>query len=280
MKNILDAVITLVKRNNFNLSAVQDGNNRINIQGDALEFYVKNLFADTFDYDELERSKTWNEIFSYPGNDANPPDFMLRGGDAVEVKKINSPDAAIALNSNYPKHTLKSSSSLISKACREAEDWTEKEIIYTVGVVNADKLKHLCMIYGRDYCASEEHYNRIRQRIKAGVETINFVKFAPTRELGRVNGVDPLRITYLRIRGMWHIENPWKVFSYVYNRNSQAEFNFMCLINSDKWLTLENRAEFMEIQKNYSKLKIMDVKIQNPDVPSDFNDAKLISYEI
>ena len=280
MKNIIDAVIALVKRNNFNLTNPQSGNNRINIRGDALELYIKNLFADTFDCSETERLENWNETFSYLGNNANPPDIMLKNGDAIEVKKIESPDAAIALNSSYPKHKLKSSSPLISKACREAETWTEKDIIYAVGVVNENKLKYLCMIYGQDYCASEDCYNRIRQKIKDGVESIGGVEFAQTRELGRVNCVDPLGITYLRIRGMWHIENPWRVFDYIYRRNFQADFNFMTVISSEKWLTLSNRSKLIELQKYYSALKIVDVKIKNPDNPAKLNDAKLISYEI
>ena len=136
------------------------------------------------------------------------------------------------------------------------------------------------MIYGQDYCASDEFYDRIRQLIKNGVETIPFVDFAPTRELGRVNCVDPLGITYLRIRGMWHIENPWRVFNYVYNRNMHADFNFVCIINSEKWRTFDNREELFKLQQNYSALKIDDVKIKNPDNPSVLKDAKLIQYEI
>jgi hypothetical protein len=49
IKNIIDAISTLVTRNNFNLSNFHGGNNRINEVGYALEDYVKNLFADTFD---------------------------------------------------------------------------------------------------------------------------------------------------------------------------------------------------------------------------------------
>lgn len=280
MKNIIDAIVTLVERNNFNLIDSTFVSNRANSRGNALEIYVKNLFADTFSLPDKERLEIWNETFSYLGNNNNPPDFMLKDGDAVEVKKIESPDVALALNSSYPKHTLKSSSLLISSACREAENWTEKDIIYAVGVVSGNKLKHFCMIYGSDYCASDECYNQIRQKIKNGVEDIPSVEFAQTRELGRVNRVDPLGITYLRIRGMWHIENPWHVFDYVYRRNFQAEFNFMCMINLEKWLTLNNREKLFKLQKNYSALKITDVKIKNPDNPAKLNEAKLIHYEI
>lgn len=280
MKNIIDAIITLVEKNDFNLTNSTVSNNRINSRGDALENYIKNLFANTFDLSETERLEKWSKNFSWLGNNANPPDFMLRDGDAVEVKKIESPDATLAVNSSYPKHILKSSSSLISRACREAEIWTEKDIIYAVGVVNGNRLKNLCMIYGRDYCASNEYYNRIRQKIKNGVEDISGVEFAQTRELGRVNQVDPLGITYLRIRGMWHIENPWRVFDYVYRRNFQAKFNFMCIIDSGKWLTFKNRDNLIELQENYPVLEIIDVKIKNPDNPAKLDDAKLIHYEI
>ena len=280
MKNIVDAIVTLIKRNVFSLTYSNVGNNRANSRGDALELYVKNLFADTFDSSESERLAKWSETFSYFGNAANPPDFMLKAGDAVEVKKIESADSALALNSSYPKHTLKSSSPLISNACREAENWTEKDIIYAVGVVKGNKLKHFCMIYGQDYCASDECYNKIRQRIKDGVESIPSVEFAQTRELGRVNRVDPFGITYLRIRGMWHIENPWRVFNYVYTRDLQAEFNFMCIINLEKWTQLNNQSKLIELQRDYPDLKITDVKIKNPDNPCKLKDAKLICYKI
>lgn len=255
MKNIIDAISTIVKRNIFVLTSPNVGNNRANNRGDALELYVKNLFADTFDRSEIERLEIWSKAFSWLGNASNPPDFMLRNGDAVEVKKIESPDVSLALNSSPPKQKLKSSSLLISRACHDAEIWTEKDIIYTVGVVNGNRLKHLCMVYGRDYCASEAFYEQIRWK-----------------------AVDPLGITYLRIRGMWHIENPWRVFDYIYQRNFQAEFNFMCLIGSEKWDTLENRNELFELQKNYPALSLSDVKIKNPDNPAKLKEAKLISY--
>ena len=98
MKNIIDAITTLVKRNYFDLTNSTVGNNRANSRGDALETYVKNLFADTFNCSETERLDKWNKVFSWLGNTSNPPDFMLTGGDAVEVKKIETPDAAIALS--------------------------------------------------------------------------------------------------------------------------------------------------------------------------------------
>ncbi len=150
MKNIVDAICTLINLGDNRLSGSHLGSNRINTIGYALEDYIKNLFADSFYCSERERLESWSETFSYLGNDANPPDVMLKGGDAIEVKKIQSNHATLALNSSYPKHTLLKTNPMLSKACREAEDWREKDIIYAVGVVNNNRVKHLCMVYGRD----------------------------------------------------------------------------------------------------------------------------------
>lgn len=109
MRNIIDAIIALVKNNSANLSEERLGINRINDEGRSLEIYVKNLFADTFGCSEIERAEKWIEIFSYLGNDANPPDIMLKKGDAVEVKKIRTEGVALALNSSSPKKFLSNS---------------------------------------------------------------------------------------------------------------------------------------------------------------------------
>lgn len=82
------------------------GSNRINNAGNGLEEYVKDLFSNTFNHNSDERLIKQSEVFSYLGNAKNPPDAMLRDGDAIEVKKIES-DSPLQLNSSYPKHKFK-----------------------------------------------------------------------------------------------------------------------------------------------------------------------------
>lgn len=276
--NIINAIYNLVNNPVVELVSYYQGRNRANNVGDALEEYIKDLFANTFDMSETDRLERLSEVFSYLGNNSNPPDAMIRGGDAIEVKKIESNGSSLALNSSYPKHTLKSSSTMISAACREAENWTEKDMIYAVGVVNGGSLKHLSMVYGLDYCASDECYSRIKSTIKAGVEAIPGVEFAGTNELGRVNKVDPLGITYMRVRGMWGIENPWSVFNYVYTRDLNKKFNFMCIINDAKWATFDNTELLTSL--DVEGFSIKDVRIKNPDNPANLVSAKLITYSI
>lgn len=277
--NIINAIYNLINNPIVDIVSHYSGRNRANNAGDALEEYVKDLFANSFNLPEIEKLEKWNEVFSYLGNNSNPPDAMLRGGDAIEIKKLETNSKEIALNSSYPKHTLKSNSTMISSACRNAEeDWTEKDIIYAVGVVRQNVLVNLCFVYGLDYCASDECYSRIRQTIKEGVENIQGIEFSETNELGKIHKVDPLGITYLRVRGMWGIVNPWSVFSYVCSRNATKKFNFMCLINKEKWETFDNKSLLTNLQK--TGLSISDVRIKNPDNPAVLQDAKLIQYVI
>lgn len=274
--NIINAIYNLVTNPVIDVVSYYHGKNRANSVGDALEEYIKDLFADTFNVEEKERLERLSEVFSYLGNNSNPPDAMLRNGDAIETKKIESNNAALALNSSYPKQRLYSDSSMISSACRNAEEWTVKDMIYAVGVVKNSQLRQLAMVYGMDYCASEECYKRIKTTIKNGVESITNVEFAETKELGHINRVDPLGITYMRIRGMWGIENPWKVFNYIHERNLSRKFEFMCIINEEKWKTFDN-TNLIDLL-NIDGFSISDVRIQNPDNPAKLVDAKLITY--
>ena len=276
--NIINAICTLCKLNSFTIDSISSGNNRANNAGDALELFVKDLFADTIGVSEKTRLERMSNVFSYLGNNSNPPDAMLKNGDAIEIKKIESDNSALALNSSYPKHTLKVTSSMISNECRTAENWSEKDIIYAVGVIKHNKLTSLCFVYGLDYCASEDCYARIKSTIKTGVEQIQGIEFAETKELGHINKVDPLGITYMRVRGMWGIENPWKVFKYIYSRKDDCDFNFMCIINDDKLKKLENNNDLLDLNKKINNFNIDEVKIKNPDNPAKLISAKLISY--
>lgn len=200
MNTIVDAIINLVTNPVVSLNQTYVGRNRANSMGEALEEYVKDLFAGTFGVEEQERIRALGRVFSYLGNQSNPPDAMLRGGDAIEVKKIEGINNGIALNSSYPKRYILAESPMISDACRNAEQWNKKDILYVVGSVSNNCLEHLAMVYGLDYCADESCYQRLKNTIRDGVNSIEGVEFAETRELGRVNRVDPLGITYMRVR--------------------------------------------------------------------------------
>ncbi|EMT8674759.1 NgoPII family restriction endonuclease [Neisseria gonorrhoeae] len=104
--NIIDAIINLANNPVVGVNSHSQSNNRANQAGDALEEYVKDLFSGSFNLNETQRIARHAKVFSYLGNNSNPPDAMLRNGDAIEVKKIESKDSALALNSSHPKSKL------------------------------------------------------------------------------------------------------------------------------------------------------------------------------
>lgn len=279
--NIIKAIINFVNNPVSKLKEYSESQNRANSMGGALEEYIKDIFANTVnEKDIVARNKQISQCFSYLGNQNNPPDSIIRGGDAIEVKKIQNLTSGIALNSSYPKAKLFSTSKMITKACKVCEDWDTKDIIYIIGVVKKNVLSNMCMIYGVDFAASEEIYLRIKKAIRKGVNSIQGIDFAETKELGRVNKIDPLGITYLRIRGMWGMSNPLKVYEYIYQRDKNKDLNFMALINDEKYASFDNddRLLLEQLAQTVQNLNITDVEIYTPDNPAQLKKAKLITY--
>ncbi|MBL7815238.1 MAG: NgoPII family restriction endonuclease [Saprospiraceae bacterium] len=280
MSNLLKAIKSIVENPIVRVKDYYVGRNRANSVGEALENYVKDVFADSFDLPEMERLAQFSRVFSYLGNQNNPPDIILRGGDAIEIKKVQNPTSALALNSSYPKAKLFSDSPMLTKACKSCEDWYEKDIIYIVGHTTDADIKYLWFIYGDCFCADIEVYERIKKTISSGIREIPDVEFTETNELGKVKKVDPLGITDLRIRGMWHIDNPHRVFSYLTKSNADTQFQLLCLMKTEKFQTfaLEDKTALLDIEKENYSLK--EVKIKNPNNPAQLMDCILITFKV
>ena len=279
--NLLRALANIVNNPITEIREYYRSRNRINNVGEALETYCKDAFSSAFGKDkESEKMLLYHEAFSYIGNQNNPPDIILLKGDAIEVKKIQSSNSALALNSSYPKSKLFADSKMITNACRNCEKgWSIKDIIYIVGHTTDESLKSLWLVYGDCYAADKEVYERIKSSISDGVNLIPDIEFAETNELGKVKKVDPLGITDLRIRGMWHIKNPKDVFDYVYQYDSTAKFQLVSIIRGEKYKSfpIEDR-NALESLKN-ENLLINEAKIKDPDNPAKLIDAKLIIFK-
>jgi len=275
--NILTAIANIVKNPIVELGTHYTVRNRANNMGEALERYIQDAFSNTLaEENKQKRLEKFDEVFSYQGNQNNPPDLMLKNGDAIEVKKLESVGSGLALNSSYPKAKLFADSPMITTACRNCEDWNEKDILYTVGTVKGGHLSRLFFVYGVDYAASSGVYERIKKVISSGIQSIEGVEFSETKEFGRVNRVDPLGITYLRIRGMWGIDNPAKVFSYVYDP-SDKPFNFVAIINTEKYNSFP-ASDIANLESLVSEdFNISDIKIKTPDNPCVLKSAKMIT---
>jgi len=282
MTNLLIALANIVENPIVDLLSFYKGSNRANSMGDALETYIKDIFCNSLELSNGEKDKLYSQNFSYLGNQNNPPDIIIKNGDAIEVKKIESLSSAIALNSSYPKDKLHIDDTRITNECKtcEGSTWEHKDIIYAVGVApkGTDKLKALWFVYGDCYAAKRDIYQRVADKISNGISEIPDVELVETNELAKVKKVDPLGITDLRVRGMWHIENPIKVFQDVAHIKGENNFTLNTLLLTDKYNSFpeKDRKKLESLQNG--NFKIHDIEIKSPNNPAQLLKAKLISY--
>lgn len=279
--NILIAIKNLVENPITELTAHYSGRNRANGVGNALEVYIKDLFANTILYeDEYSRLKVYNEIFSYTGNQNNPPDIILKNGDAIEVKKIQGNSNALALNSSYPKDKLYADSTMITNECRTCENWATKDIIYIVGNTTDTNLRELWFVYGDCYAADKNVYERIKNTIIDGLHSIPSIELAETNELGKIKKVDPLGITDLRVRGMWSIFHPKKVFDYLPKQDITSNFKFYCVMKAEKFENFsdKDKQNLLALKNSSQNFFVNDIQIKNPNNPAKLMPIKFMEF--
>ncbi len=286
MASILTALINLADKKDNNIKHVRSSRTIANAMGDSLDAYIKSLFIKNIDNLTLEEINLKNEeIFSWLGNQNHIPDFILKNSDAVEVKKIGGV-GSLALNSSHPKQVLTSDSLMISQGCRDCEgsgvSWS-KELWYVIGTVENNKITYLFFVQGLLYSADESIYAKIKSGIKNGIEEISGVQFSSTNELARVNNVDPLGITSLRVRGMWSIKHPFNTYDYIpeiekHNTTTNDKLYTYILVENKKYLSFsETERSLLESKQN---VKIYDKQIKNPNNPAQLINSKLIRIEV
>ncbi len=280
MTNILEAIINISKLENLNIDEVILGNNRAISMGEGLESFVKNAFANSFGInDKNEKNQIYSQYFSYEGSKRTPPDLMIKGGDALEIKKTETLSTELQLNSSHPKAKLFSNSILINNHCRGCEEWETKDFIYIVGhLPKSTQLSSLWFVDGEIYAADEDVYIDLKNSVSDLLESSVDLSFSPTNEIGRINAVDPLKITNLRIRGMWLLQPPYKTFGYVHEYDKSAKFQTIAILSSEKYLRYpdESRSKV----ENDENLLVKDIKVNNPNNPVNLIDAKLIIFKL
>lgn len=274
--NILKAICNLTKIKNNDLKNIYKGSNRANIVGEALEYYIKDLFCDSFGAKDInKKDKAYSKYFSYIGNQNNPPDFIISEGDALEVNKTKGTEG-IVLNSPYPKSKLYTESPMITQACRDCEEWQAKDLIYSIGTVLSGKLKLLWMIYGDCFVADKDIYKGIRNKISGDMNELSDMELSDAGP----STVDPLGITRFSLRSSCTVDNPVKIFDYAVPINQNIKFSVKAILSEDKYLSFpkEDRLKIESItNKNFA---INNIKIKSPDNPAKLMRAKLLSLEV
>lgn len=286
MADLIDALNNIIKNPSNKLEKIEKSRTKANIMGDTLDEYIKNCFAGTFNLNDPEKKNLiWSNSYSWLGSQNNPPDLILKGGEAIEIKKIQG-IGSIALNSSYPKSTLESSSKMITNGCRNCEGpntpW-KKDLIYSIGTVEkTNHIKFLFFIYGKLYAADEEIYSRIKTTIKSGIENFSELKISETNEIGKVKKIDPLGITDLRIRGMWSIEHPFKVYNYIREINAiediKNKYTIYALIPDYIYKKYDNKK--LKNLADSNLVNIYEKSIKDPNNPAKLITSKLIKVTI
>jgi len=280
--NVLKAFLNIIENSDVSVDGYAQGGNRITSVGDGLEFYVKDAFAGVLGekHSENEKAKIYEKFFSYQGSNSRPPDLIIKNGDAIEVKKIevktNIQD--ISLNSSSPKTRITNKDSKITKAVKDIlSDNESKDLLYIVGAIEKVNLKNLFMVYGDCFVQNIEFYNSIFNDLKSKMKKISQeipnVNASETKEFMRLNNIDLLGRTHLRVRAMYILENPNKIFEYLLK--DFISKNYICLMMREKKFE-----EFPEEDKNKIDKYCSKIKIKDPDNENKYIDVIFIKSEL
>ena len=243
---MLRGLINLVHDPSRDLDQNYLSNNRVSSTGKALEFYVQDMLCGVpFDSESVVRKKAYESHLSYfEGSQNHPPDFMVKNGDAVEVKKLETRANNLALNSSFPKSKLYVDDHRITQECRDCEVWKERDHLYAIGLVEDNILQTISFVYGDCIAADRKFYSDIEESVKRGLVEHGKILISPSNELARANNVDPLNLTNLRVRGMWILKNPVDHFDFL-----GYEDSYPCL-----------RVEALMLKTKYDSFPAEDIK--------------------
>ena len=265
--DVIKALINLYNKDLRVSPKPKSTGNRINDEGTQLEKFIEELFYDPNAKNTNEKKK----CFSYPGQKNYPPDLILKQGDAIEIKKIQTSRAGeIALNSSWPRDKLRRNDEKLSNQCLKCEDeyggWQEKDIFYVIGVITK-KIETIFFVQGVCIAASHysDFYKRVRNAIHETVRTFETtVKVVEnTTELGKLKEIDELGHTTMRIRGMFRIQNPLITFKDHCNPDEKKDLNVFCLMTETKYKSFDSE-DTNALEKLADSNVKRNVPIQDP----------------
>ena len=280
--NILTAIknISNFKTNNMTEYFKDYAPSKIKTVREQTEYYVKDAISDSFNsVKDKKLADRYNGVFSYIGNKNQPPDMIIRSGDALVVKTVKTYKGSFTINNSPPKDRLMWNDSWIMKNCRRIDggQWTSKDLFYVISWIEKRRMKYLIFIQGRCFIPEQKFYNKKIADLKKNI--FNYLESEGleanrTIALGKVTNIDPLAITNLRIKAVWRIKNPLKIFSDTFSYDKKQEFTLIALIFKNKFDSFPKN-DIDAIMKD-KQIEIKDVKIKNPNDPQNKVDAKLI----
>jgi hypothetical protein len=246
-----------------------------------MEYFVKDAISGSSkSVKDKKPSDRYSGVFSYIGSKNKPPDMIIKGGDALVIKTMKTYKSGLTINNYPPKANLKWNDPWVLKNCRQIDggQWNSKDIFYVTGWIEKRRMKYLIFIQGSCFIPEDKVFIKKIQGIKKnvfnyleseGLEAIN------TIGLGKVNNIDPLGITNLRIKGVWSVKNPLKVFSDTFSYDKDKDFTLIALMFKNKFDSFPKKDVNAVI--NDKQIEVKDVTIKNPNNPKKKIEAKLIT---
>ena len=281
--NILTAIknISNFKTNNMGEYFKDYAGNKIKTVRQQMEYYVKDAISGSFNsVKDKKPTDRYNGVFSYLGNKMQPPDMIIQGGDALVIKTIKTYKGSFTINNSPPKDRLMWNDSWIIKNCRRIDggQWTSKDLFYVIGWIEKRRMKYLNFIQGSCFLPEQKFYNKKTDDLKKNI--YNYLESEGleanrTIALGKVTNIDPLAITNLRIKAVWRIKNPLKIFSDTFSYDKKQEFTLIALMLKNKFDSFPKKD--IDVILKDKQIEIEDVKIKNPNNPQKKIDAKLIT---
>ncbi len=128
------------------------------------ELHLQNAFASVPPgSSHSERMHRLADTFAYGGNPTNPPDMLIKGGDAVVTAMFDRNSPVAILYSASAEQQLSVDDPSLSRAARTCETWDKRDLLYVF--VSTDVT---CFLYGDCFAASntdEQNCSR-RARVK------------------------------------------------------------------------------------------------------------------
>ena len=239
-------------------------------KGKPFEFFAKNFYAGSLGALSNSVDAAWTNTFSWPGSANNPPDFMVHGGDAVEVKQLEG-ISSIQLNSSPPKQYLSSDDPRITKDCRNCEQWNQKDFMYFIGKTTKEFVEAVWLVQGRCMFEPNQKYSNLVDQTKAALHSLGesnefqsgiMVANQPNGDLANVKSVDHAD-SMLRVRGMWIVQHPSKIFDEFFVKPKKNHFVFNFLVTQEKFNTYSKQS--IEELSNCGDANLTIVKRQIPD---------------
>jgi hypothetical protein len=274
-------------------SAGSSSKNSAQAQGDFLEMVVKDILCGVRPNDFANRASLYDEHLCYQGSKNNPPDAMYRGGnagDAFEIKKKEKGNGGLALNSSFPYSHLESDLNRLLEESKTCEAWTKRDFFYVVSNAS-DKTplgNSIWIVQGSVYAQDLKHYRDLENDLKPVIDkaiTDNGMKPGETKELGRINNVDLLGRTDLRIRGMWGIKGPSSVFGGLPGVMESVDSHLVihAIFSKSKWNDLlKDRSNKIKEYWNApnANTTVTDLEVDDPNKINSKIDVKLVRIEL